>query len=290
MNQKVILITGASAGIGFDAAKMLIERGHIVYGAARRLEKMESLKSIGGRTIKMDVTSEESMKQGVQRIIQETGGIDILINNAGYGSLGAVEEVDIDEARRNFEVNVFGSARLCQLVLPYMRENRKGRIINISSIGARIYEPMGAWYHSTKFALEGLSDCMRLELRQFGVKVILIQPGFIRTEWSFVAHEHLKTFSYNGPYHQIAEKLANAHNQFMFKYFASDSMVIAKKIVKSVEAKRPKTRYVTGKGARTFLLSRKLLSDTLLDKLLLFVLNTFGKSEKKAEEQVPLTT
>lgn len=285
MNKQVILITGASAGIGMAAAKLLIKNGHKVYAAARRVEKMDELKSLGGHVLKMDITNNESMQAGVQQIIDENGTIDVLINNAGYGSLGAVEEVEIDEARRQFEVNVFGSARLSQLVLPFMREKKRGRIINISSIGARVYEPMSGWYHSTKFALEGLSDCMRLELKQFGVNVVLIQPGFIRTEWDMVAHEHLKKFAFDGPYRTIASKLVNAQSDFMFKYFASDAERVARTILRSVEAKRPKARYVTGRGARTFLFARRAFSDRILDRVLLTVLNIFG-----AEKQVSLNS
>ena len=280
MNKKVILITGASAGIGKAAAKMLIENGHVVYTAARRVEKMDDLKTMGGHILKMDITSEASINQGIQQLIDEQGTIDVLINNAGYGSLGAVEEVDLEEVRRQFEVNVFGSARLIQLVLPLMRQNKRGRIINISSIGAKVYEPMSGWYHSTKYALEGMSDCLRLELKQFGVDVVLIQPGFIRTEWDQVAHENLKKFSFEGPYNSTAIKLINAQSKYLFKYFASGAERAAKTIIRSVETKNPKPRYVTGKGARTFLLARKTFSDRIMDRILLTMLDTFGKADK----------
>lgn len=288
--KQVILITGASAGIGLATAKMLINQGHVVYAAARRVEKMSVLNDLGGRILKMDVTDDISMEQGVQTIVNECGTIDVLINNAGYGSLGAVEEVEITEAKRQFDVNVFGSARLMQLVLPHMRVKQAGRIINISSIGARVYEPMSSWYHSTKFALEGLSDCMRLEVKHFGIKVVLVQPGFIRTEWDAVAHDQLKKFSFAGPYRQVAEKLANAHNRFMFKHFASEPERVAAKIVHTVNVRNPRPRYVTGKGARTFLLARKLFNDRILDRVLLSVLNIFGRvEESKPVEQVSLT-
>jgi NAD(P)-dependent dehydrogenase (short-subunit alcohol dehydrogenase family) len=287
--KKVVLITGASAGIGLATAKYLIENGHAVYAAARRVEKMKELVAMGGKILEMDVTNNESMEKGIKQIIHENGYIDVLINNAGYGSLGAVEEVDMDEARRQFEVNVFGSARLSQLVIPHMRSRNEGRIVNISSVGARIYEPLSAWYHSTKFALEGLSDCMRLELKQFGIAVVIVQPGFIRTEWDAVAHDNLKKFSFLGPYQALATKLANTHTNFMFKYFASDAERAARTIVRSVQVKKPRGRYVCGKGARTFLLARKIFTDRILDRVLLTVLNIFG-SQKKVEkvEQVSL--
>jgi NAD(P)-dependent dehydrogenase (short-subunit alcohol dehydrogenase family) len=290
MNKKVILITGASAGIGEAAACMLLKKGHIVYAAARRVDKMKALAASGAIVLKMDVCDEQSMRAGVEKIIAEQGGIDVLVNNAGYGSLGALEEVALSEARRQFEVNVFGAARLTQLVLPVMRRKGSGRIINISSVGARLYEPLSAWYHSTKFAIEGLSDCLRLELQAFGVDVVLIRPGFIRTEWDKVAHEQLQKFSSDGPYAGLAELLANAQQGFLFPYFASDANIAAKTIVRSIEARRPRTRYVCGRGARAFLLSRQLFSDRMLDRVLRLMLTTFGKpskSESKARKTVP---
>lgn len=281
MNKKVILITGASSGIGLETASQLIEKGHIVYAAARRVEKMLPLLQLGGYILSMDVTNETSMKEGVATVIREQGRVDVLINNAGYGSLGAVEEVNLGEARHQFEVNLFGVARLCQLVLPYMRQARRGRIINISSIGARVYEPLCGWYHATKFALEGLSDCMRLELRPFGIDVVLVQPGFIRTEWDKVAHENLKQFSGDGPYRGTANKLVNAHINFLFRYFASDAPVVAKTIVKTVEVNKPRTRYATGRASSLLLFSRKCMPDRWLDQLFMDMLHVFGKERNE---------
>ena len=171
---KVALVTGASSGIGEAAAKDLRLRGFTVYAAARRIERLAALETLGIRPLQMDVTDDSSITQGVQRIIAESGSVDILVNNAGYGSYGSVEDVALDEARNQFEVNLFGLARLTQVVLPYMRKNSSGRIINISSMGGKMYEPMGAWYHATKFALEGLSDCLRLELKPFNIHVVII--------------------------------------------------------------------------------------------------------------------
>ena len=151
-----------------------------MYAVARRVERMAALQATGVHTFAMDVTDDASMVAGVERVIDETGRIDVLVNNAGYGSYGAVEDVPIDEARRQFEVNVFGLARLIQLVTPHMRERASGRIINISSIGGKFYEPLGAWYHATKFAVEGFSDSLRVELRPFGIDVVIIEPGPIR--------------------------------------------------------------------------------------------------------------
>jgi short-subunit dehydrogenase len=191
MTKKIALVTGASSGIGFTVAKDLKKNGFIVYGAARRMDKLEALKKEGIHTIKLDVTDESSMTVCVNEILKTQGRIDVLINNAGYGSYGAIEDVPIEEARRQVEVNVFGLARMTQLVLPAMRKNKFGRIINISSMGGKIYTSFGGWYHATKFAVEALSDCMRLELKEFGVDVVLIEPGGIKTEWGIIAADNL---------------------------------------------------------------------------------------------------
>src|SRR5262245_3128222 len=163
MTTKTALVTGASSGIGEATARKLHQLGYTVYGAARRLERMKGLEDEGIHLIQLDVTAEESMKAAVERILAETGQIDVRVNNAGYGSYGAVEHVPMSEARYQFEVNVFGAARLIQLVLPGMRERRSGTIVNMSSMGGKIYTPLGGWYHGTKFALEALSDCLRME-------------------------------------------------------------------------------------------------------------------------------
>ena len=164
MRQKVVLITGASSGIGYDAAMSLAEKGHKVYASARRVELMEPLREKGVVPIKMDVTDEQSMAEGVKTILDKEGRIDVLVNNAGYGFFGAVETVTMEEARRQLEVNVFGLARLCQLVIPTMRKQGSGRIVNISSIAGRSVFYFGGWYHVTKYSVEALSDAMRMEL------------------------------------------------------------------------------------------------------------------------------
>ena len=152
---------------------------------------MRKLSELGVRVFRMDLTDEASVSDGVEKIITTTGRIDVLVNNAGYGSYGAVEDVPLDEARRQFEVNVFGLAGLIQLIVPHMRAQGSGRIINISSIGGKIYEPLGGWYHATKFAVEGLSDSLRIELRPFGIDVVLIEPGPILSEWNAIARENM---------------------------------------------------------------------------------------------------
>ncbi|MCL3779494.1 oxidoreductase [Prolixibacteraceae bacterium JC049] len=264
MKREVILITGASSGIGEETAKMLVAQGHVVYAAARRLERMKHLQESGIKTLAMDVTQENSMIEGVETIIQEQGRIDILVNNAGYGSYGAVEDVPLEEAKYQFEVNIFGLARLVQLVLPHMRKQSAGRIVNISSIGGKFGEPHGAWYHGTKFALEGISDSLRMELKQFGIDVVVIQPGAIYTEWNKIARENLIKVSGSTAY----GKTAKAHAQMLEKYDKNGShpKVIAQLISKAVNSRRPKTRYTAGSGAWLALTMRKLLCDRAFDK------------------------
>ncbi|MFL6021784.1 MAG: oxidoreductase [Marmoricola sp.] len=218
----VALVTGGSSGIGECTVTELLDAGYTVYTVARRVERMQALAAAGAHVFAMDVTDDASMVAGVERIIAEQGRIDLLVNNAGYGSYGAVEDVPIDEARRQFEVNVFGLARLTQLVTPHMREQKSGRIINISSIGGKFYEPFGAWYHATKFAVEGFSDCLRMELKPFGIKVVIIEPGPIITEWNEIA--------------------------------------------RAATARRPRTRYATGGGARSVLLMNRLVTDRGWDR------------------------
>ncbi len=204
LTDKTALVTGASSGIGKSTVEMLLNAGVRVYAAARRLEKMKDLEENGALTVKMDITDKDSMKEIIDRILNREGSIDILINNAGYGSYGANEDVPIDEGRRQWEVNIFGPASLIQMVLPGMRENRYGKIINISSIGGKIYTPFGGWYHATKHALEGLTDCLRLEVAPFGIDAVIIEPGGIATDWGVIAADNLKKTSGGGAYAERA--------------------------------------------------------------------------------------
>jgi NAD(P)-dependent dehydrogenase (short-subunit alcohol dehydrogenase family) len=268
---KTVLVTGASAGIGKATVELFLQHGYKVYAAARRVEKMEDLKKAGAIPVQMDVTDNRSMEAGIEKINQESGGVDILINNAGYGSMGSVEEVSIEEAKRQFEVNIFGLARLTQLVTPHMREKKWGKIVNISSIGGKIYEPLGGWYHATKFALEGLSDCLRLELKGFGIDVIVVQPGPIRSEWGNIASDNLIKTSGNGPYKKIALGMINNFKNFYTEKRSSLPDEVARIILKSVLSCCPKTRYPAGKGAWLILLGRKLFSDKIFDKAMLMM-------------------
>ncbi|HEY4017407.1 MAG TPA: oxidoreductase [Pseudonocardiaceae bacterium] len=264
MTTKVALVTGASSGIGESAALKLRELGYTVYGAARRVEKMKALADAGVEVLAMDVTDEASTTEGVRRIIAETGRIDVLVNNAGYGSYGAIEDVPLAEARAQFEVNVFGAAQLIRLVAPHMREQGSGRIINISSMGGKVYTPFGGWYHGTKFALEALSDSLRGELRPFGVQVVVIEPGGIRTEWGGIAADNLRKTSSAGAYAERAAKMGKQLGRPM----GSDPKVIGNAIARAATVRRPRTRYAVGMGAKPGIFLRWLLPDRAFDGLL----------------------
>lgn len=273
MSTPVALVTGGSSGIGESTARALLAQGFTVHAVARRVDKMAPLAAEGVHTHRMDVTDDASMVAGIDRILEEEGRLDVLVNNAGYGSYGAVEDVPIDEARRQFEVNVFGLARLVQLVTPHMRAQRSGRIINTSSIGGKFYEPFGAWYHATKFAVEGFSDSLRMELRPFGIKVVLIEPGPIKTEWNEIARDSLLERSGDGAYGAYARKAFDVMQRFDEPARASTPEEVADKIVKAATVARPAARYPVGRGARTITTSRDLLPDRLFDEV---VSRTYG--------------
>lgn len=229
---------------------------------------MQPLADQGVRTLSMDVTDDSSMTAGLAKIIEETGRIDVLVNNAGYGSYGSVEDVPIAEARRQFEVNVFGLARLIQLAVPRMRAQGSGRIINVSSIGCKIYEPLGGWYHAAKFAVEGLSDSLRIELRPFGIDVVIIEPGPILTEWNAIARQNMLQNSAETAYasqaRSVARRLESADNPRT----ASGPDVVARKIVTAATTRNPRARYPVGKGAGTIVRARKVLPDRALDVII----------------------
>jgi len=263
-DRPVALITGASSGMGKDFALRLLREGYTVYGAARRVDRMQDIVSAGGYVIAMDVTDDESMVAGVQRIITAQGRIDVLINNAGYGQYGAVEDVPISEGRRQMETNLIGLARLTQLCLPYMRARRSGRIFNISSIGGKVALPLGGWYHASKFAVEGYSDALRNEVRQFGIDVIVIEPGGIESEWSGIAVEGAKRYSSQGPYAGLTAAFSKMQGQIKLP----GAVVISDLIVKALKAKRPRARYHGGQMASPILFLRRHLSDRMLDRVI----------------------
>ena len=267
MSGKVVLITGASSGIGKAAAVKFLEQDYIVYGAARTEADLEYLSDYpNGHYIVMDITEAEMRKNCVDQILKNEAGLDILVNNAGYGAYGAVEEVPLKEAKKQFEVNLFGLSELTKLVIPVMREKGSGRIINISSIAGKIWTPLGGWYHASKFALEGLSDCLRNELRGFGIDVILIEPGAIETNWAQTAGDNLLKSSGEGIYQKQAERKANKYKQMYGEGgMAAEPEVVAKAIFKAAETYHPKARYAVPTHAKLILFFRWLLPDSLYD-------------------------
>ncbi len=267
-NNKVILLTGASSGIGYDTAVALAQQGHKVYAAARRVERMEPLRQYGIVPLKMDVTDEASMKAGVQTLLDAEGRIDVLINNAGYGYFGAVENVPMDDARNQLEVNVFGLARLCQLVLPTMRAQHSGRIINTASVAGRAVFYYGGWYHVSKYAVESLSDAMRMELKPFGIDVVIIEPGAIKTNWGIIAADHLIESSKGTAYEQTGTMMANNLRNMYLSNTISDPAVVRKAIVRAVNARRPCTRYRIGRMANAIVFFHWLLPTRWWDAFL----------------------
>ena len=196
---KIVLITGASSGIGRATALELLRAGHTVYGGARRVESLDAVGDAGGHPLAMDVTRAVDLERAVRTVLDRQGRIDVLVNNAGFGLYGAAEDVPLDRARYQLEVNLFGPARLTQLVLPHLRRQRSGTIVNVSSMGGEITFPLGAWYHASKHALEAYSDALRQEVKRFGIDVVLIQPGLIRTEFGDVTANGVRELSGRGP-------------------------------------------------------------------------------------------
>lgn len=275
MPQPVAFVTGASAGIGFETARKLAAAGFTVYAGARRVDKMEPLKAYGVNVVSLDVTDEESMAAAVGGMLAVHGRIDVLVNNAGYGSYGSLEEVEPAEGRRQFDVNVFGLARMTQLVIPAMRAARRGRIINVSSIGGKMYEPLGAWYHATKFAVEGLSDSLRVELKPHGIGVSIIEPAGTQSEWGTISAEGLLASSADGPYAAQAAVVAAALATTDQGALSSSPEIVADAIVHAATAARPRTRYPVGRNARSILLLRRLLPDRAFDAVLWSIYKRF---------------
>ena len=269
MSKKVILITGASSGMGKETAKALIKEGHTVYTVARRIDQMQDLKTLGGHPLQMDVTKESDIEQVVETIIQKEGKIDVLWNNAGYGLYGSVEDVPVEEARKQFEVNLFGLASITQKVVPYMRKVNSGTIINTSSMGGKMYTPMGAWYHASKHAVEGWSDCLRLELKPFNIHVVILEPGIIVTEFGEVMVDNITKYSSTGAYATLTKKLVVATNKMYERGQGSKPVVIANTISKVIQANKPKTRYRVGLWAKPMVWMRIHLGDKLFDKIIM---------------------
>jgi NAD(P)-dependent dehydrogenase (short-subunit alcohol dehydrogenase family) len=261
----VAIVTGASSGIGKSVARKLLEKGFRVHAAARRTEAMADLASLGARVHYLDLTKPESIEAFVAEVLAEGDRIDVLVNNAGYGFYGAVEEIPMADARAQMDVNVFGLAHVIQLVLPSMRRRRAGRILNVTSIGGKIWSPLGAWYHASKFAVEGFSDCLRNEVRPFGIDVVLIEPAGTATEWTGVALDNARKVSGSGPYATI---LDGAAAMFASEQGQQSADACADAIVHAATVAKPKARYATSPAARVILFLRWLLPDAAFDGLI----------------------
>ena len=265
---KVILVTGASSGIGFDAAQTLARQGHRVYAAARRVERMEPLKADGVVPLRMDVTDEASLEEGVRTVLEAEGRIDVLVNNAGYGYFGAIENVPLEDARRQLEVNVFGLAQLCRLVLPAMREQGSGRIVNISSVAGKAVLPFGGWYHVSKFSVEALSDALRMEVKPFGIDVALIEPGCIKTDWGIIAADHHVESTTGTPYEAPGLRLATTMRKAYSIRLLSNPSVVTRAISRAVNRRRPRARYRVGFGAGLLVFFHAILPARWWDAIL----------------------
>ncbi|MEY3212800.1 MAG: hypothetical protein RIT28_3281 [Pseudomonadota bacterium] len=268
---KVILITGCSSGIGAATALRLVKAGHTVYASARKVESLAALAEAGCRTLALDVNDEASMAQAVAAVEAEHGAVGVLINNAGYSQSGAVESVSMADARRQFETNVFGLLRMCQLVLPGMRAQRQGKIINIGSMGGTLTFPGGGLYHASKYAVEALSDAMRFEVKGFGVDVILIQPGLIRTGFGEAVAGTIARAE-GGVYAEfnaaVAKATQEAYEKGPLAALGGAPDDVAAVIQKAIGARKPKARYPVTASAHLLMAQRRLLSDWAWDTFL----------------------
>ncbi len=262
-----VLVTGCSTGIGRAAAQALLARGHTVWATARRPETLADLAAAGAHVTALDVTDEASMAAAVAEVEAAHGAVGTLVNNAGYGEYGAVEEVEMDKVRAMFETNVFGLARMCQLVLPGMRAAGRGRIVNLSSMGGRMTFPLGGYYHATKYAVEALSDALRVEVRPFGIQVVVVEPGVTRSgfEETISASGALASHD-DSPYAAMRASVAEGNSAaYANPRMSASSESVAQALVKAIEADRPRTRYLLTPVARAMVTARAVGGDRVWD-------------------------
>ena len=267
---KAVLITGCSTGIGRATAERLVAGGHTVYATARRVETIEDLQERGCRTLALDVTDEASMATAVEAVVREEGAVGVLVNNAGYSQSGALESLAMDDVRRQFETNVLGLLRMCQLALPGMRDQRWGRIVNVSSMGANFVFPGGGIYHATKYAVDAMSDALRFEVKGFGVDVAIVQPGLIRTEFANTAAAEAGGPD-GGPYASfnaiVAQSTRDAYTGPLAR-LGGGPEAVAKAIERAVTSRRPKIRYRVTPSAHLLIRQRQLMTDGMWDRVL----------------------
>jgi len=276
MTSKAVLITGCSSGIGRATARRLAAGGWTVYATARRIESIADLEAAGCRTLALDVTNEDSMIAAVRAVEETHGAVGVLINNAGYSQSGAIETVPLEAVRRQFETNVFGLARLTQLVLPKMRDQRWGKIVNLGSMGGRLVFPGGGWYHATKFALEAVSDALRFEVRGFGIDVILLEPGLITTEFAQAASASMDGVRADGtggadPYAAFNATVESATKDAYtgpMRHFGAGPDKVAKVIERALRKRRAPTRVTITPSAKVTISTRRVLPDRAWDALM----------------------
>jgi NAD(P)-dependent dehydrogenase (short-subunit alcohol dehydrogenase family) len=269
MPSKSVLITGCSTGIGRATAERLVANGHTVYATARRPESIADLEAKGAKTLALDVTDEASMKAAVDHVVAAEGAVGALVNNAGYSQSGALETLDMADVRRQFETNVFGLLRMCQLCLPSMREQGSGRIVNMSSMGANFVFPGGGIYHATKYAVDAMSDALRFEVAGFGVDVVVIQPGLITTEFGDTAAASTPSEdggAYGGFNTAVAKATKEAYEGPMARLGAGPEAV-AKVVERAITARRPRTRYRVTASAKLLLNLNRLMTDRMWDRM-----------------------
>lgn len=264
---KTVLITGASAGFGKIVAERLLGEGYIVYAAARRLDKMRDIEAKGAHILEMDVTDTVSVEAGVNQMIKEQKKIDILFNNAGYGSYGTIENISLEEIQRQYDVNVFGMARVLKAVLPHMRAKRSGLIINTSSIVGHVSTPVMGWYASTKHAVEAMSDALRAEVKHLGINVVIIEPGAVKTEFYDVAAATIDKVDYPDDYKPLVSAFKKLTQNMYAKCPGPESTADA--VIKAIKANQPKIRYATTIDAKVVPAIQRLLGAKLFDQLIL---------------------
>ena len=269
-HSRTVLVTGSSSGIGRATALHLAAQGWPVYATARRPDSIRDLEDAGCRILRLDVTDEESMTAAVRTVEEAHGAVGVLVNNAGYGQGGPVEEVPVEDMRRQFETNFFGLARLTQLVLPGMRRQRWGKIVNVSSMGGKLTLPGGGVYHATKHAVEALSDALRFEVKHFGIDVVVIEPGVIKTGFGDVNVDSIELGDPDGPYAEfnqgVARLVVGAYSPKARGMGTSEG--VARVIERAISARRPKTRYVYPAMGRALIGARRVLPDRAFDLLL----------------------
>lgn len=272
MDKKVVIITGASSGIGYESAKLLAQSGYKVYGGARRVDRMEDLKQYGVVPLSLDVTDQASAEAAVKTVMDAEGRIDVLFNNAGYGSYGAIETVPLEEAQKQIDVNVMGVARMSQLVAPIMRAQKSGRIIITSSVGGRVTSYLGGWYHVSKWAVESLGNSLRQDLKPFGIYVSILEPSGVKTEWGAITADHLEEAGKGTAYEAISKQVADYYRQM---YNGEPGMMmntqenLAKLVKKIVEADKPKSRYQDSMTGKMSILMGRMMSDKFMDNMMM---------------------